>query len=87
MKRLAFILLLSSAFLLAGGCGESTCEKICANCADWSDDCKADCKEQYREGDEDCREAMRDFAGCVDDKGCDSLSCVAKAADVSLNCY
>ncbi len=85
MKRTMITAGLILAFVI-GGCATSTCKKIC-ECSDGDEDeCVDDCKEDYKDGNSDCKKAMRDFGDCLDDDGCSSDSCTGEAIDVADDC-
>jgi hypothetical protein len=85
MKKSFFVLLvLFAAILAASGCSRANCEKIEEACGG-GDDVVDDCIDDYKDGDADCRKAIRDFADCVDDNGCDD-SCNDEAMDVVNEC-
>lgn len=69
-----------------GGCSVTTCAKFCDACADGSNNCKEDCQDDYKDGDAECRAAMRDYADCVDDKGC-GWACASEGLDMAATCY
>jgi hypothetical protein len=86
MKKSCLVLsLLFAAATVAAGCSRATCETIEEACGG-GDDAVDDCIDDYRDGDADCRKAMRDLADCVDDQGCDDVSCAGESIDVLDEC-
>jgi len=84
MKKLALVFVtLAAAAMIASGCARATCEKIDEACGNIDID---ECMDDYNDGDADCKKAMRDYADCVDDKGCDSEACWDKAIKAGDKC-
>jgi hypothetical protein len=78
------LLMLCTALSFAAGCATATCETIEEECGggdDWIDECV----DEYKDGNADCRAALRDFASCVDADGCDQ-SCESEGEDVDDEC-
>jgi hypothetical protein len=85
MKGIVFfaVALLCGMFLFAG-CATSTCKAIEEECGG-GDDMIDECVEDYKDGDSDCKKALRELADCVEDKGCDD-DCYDEMMDVSDKC-
>jgi len=79
------LLMLCTAISFAAGCATATCETIGDEC-DLDDDEVEECIDDYKDGNADCKAALRDLAACVDDDGCDQ-SCDNEAEDVDDECY
>lgn len=93
MRRTAFVICI---FLLAGfawpACtrGVVSCQTIYNECEDKiskdEDDFVEDCVDEFHDEDEDCKDAMSDFAECVHDEGCDDPSCTDEYWDIANDC-
>ena len=85
MKKTLGVLVLFAAILAVAGCSRATCEKIEEACGG-GDSVVDDCIDDYKDGDADCKKAMRDLADCVDDNGCGDDSCSDEAMEVLDKC-
>jgi len=67
-----------------------SCQTIYNECEDAisaeEEDFVDECVDEYFDEDSDCKEAVRDFARCVDDDGCNSPSCVDEYWDIAAEC-
>jgi hypothetical protein len=85
MKGFAIVLaVVLCGMLLFAGCATSTCESIEGECGG-GQDVIDECVEDYKDGDSDCKKALRDMADCVEDKGCDD-SCTDEMMKVADKC-
>ena len=78
------------------GCADSI-EDNCKSLCDWSAECESDatdvsactdqCVENMKKADDDCEDALDDFADCVDSHDCsDDGECGGEAAALLADC-
>jgi hypothetical protein len=75
------------------GCTDSV-EDNCKTMCDWSDDCgdgapencTKNCIESMKDADDACRDALDDFADCVEIHECEDGECGGEAAGVLADC-
>jgi hypothetical protein len=91
---LAVVLLMAALPML--GCNDSI-EDNCKAMCDWANECQSagapdpgctdNCIENMKEADDACRDALDDFAGCVDGRDCeDQGECGGEAAAMLSDC-
>ncbi len=86
MKKLAIAMLaIFCVAVFASGCATKTCNTIMDEC-NLNEAWKINCKDDYMSGDSDCKKAMRDWADCIEDKGCDSAGCSDESVKVANKC-
>lgn len=76
-------IIVSLYLLLAAGCAESTCDTIEEACGEhelWDN-----CVDNYNDGSSDCKKAMRNYADCVEEKGCND-ECASEWMKVQSEC-
>ena len=76
------------------GCSDSV-EDNCKAMCEWSDDCgetgappncTEDCIENMKDADDECRDALDDFADCVETHECEDGECGGEAAGLLADC-
>jgi hypothetical protein len=76
------------------GCSDSV-EDNCKTLCDWADDCgdeeipascSEECIENMKDADAQCRDALDDFADCVEINECEDGECGGEAAELLGDC-
>lgn len=93
MKTTATLIALLMFFVLVfSGCTGAvvSCQTIYNECEDSitadEDDFVDDCVDEYFDEDSTCRDAVRDFAKCVSDNGCDDPACIDDYFEIANDC-
>ena len=89
MKTTASLLLCGLLLCNCTGAAVS-CQTIYNECEDSisadEDDFIDDCIDEYFDEDDECKEAVRDFASCVHDDGCNDPGCIDEYWDIANEC-
>ena len=89
-KTIVLTAVLGALSLACSGCGRAACKTIYDECdyaiVESEDHFVDECVEEYYDEDDECRDAVRDFASCVADQGCDDLDCLDDALEVVAEC-
>lgn len=93
LKTCAVVAMIAVSGLLVGGCANGFCETYC----EFVDDCVFpidnqacidDCVVEYKDEDNDCQGALREWDRCVDGRSCESSAsnCVGEYFEVAEQC-